>query len=232
LILDFRQVLGMDSSAILSLSKLWNFAEREGFIIAVSSVPPGVEKALRSGDLLGPKDKVGRLFPDLDAALEWCEENLIAERSGGEAALRSADEWLAREIGSSALFVRLISYLEQFEFEAGDHIFLQGDKPDALFLLYSGRVTILYKAVNGAELRLRSMSGQTVLGEMGLYRTQPRGASVRVDQTSVVYRLSADALALMEADDPSLAYAFHKFIVRILASRLEFANREAAALHA
>jgi hypothetical protein len=34
----------------------------------------------------------------------------------------------------------------------------------------------------------------------------------------------------MEAGDPSLAYAFHKFIVRILASRLDLANREAAAL--
>jgi CRP-like cAMP-binding protein len=83
---------------------------------------------------------------------------------------------------------------------------------------------------NGTELRLRSMAGQTVLGEMGLYRTHPRGASVRVDKASVVYRLSADALSVMEADDPTLAYAFHKFIVRILASRLEYANREAAAL--
>jgi hypothetical protein len=36
----------------------------------------------------------------------------------------------------------------------------------------------------------------------------------------------------MEADDPALAYAFHKFIVRILAARLDFANREAAALQA
>ena len=76
------------------------------------------------------------------------------------------------------------------------------------------------------------MAGQTVLGEMGLYRLQPRTATVRVDQTCTVYRLSADALALMEADDPSLAYAFHKFIVRILAARLELANREAGALQA
>jgi SulP family sulfate permease len=230
LILDFRQVLGIDSSAILNLHKLWNFAEREGFIIAVSSLPSAVEKALRNGGLLGPQDKVGRVFPDLDAALEWCEDNLIAERISTEAALRSADQWLAREIGSPDLFVRLVSYLEQLEFKAGDYIFVQGAKADALFLIYTGSVSVLLQLANGTELRLRSMAGQTVLGEMGLYRTHPRGASVRVDKACVVYRLSADALSVMEADDPTLAYAFHKFIVRILASRLEYANREAAAL--
>ncbi len=230
LILDLRQVLGIDSSANLNLGKLWNFAEREGFTVALSSVPPGVEKALRAGGLLGPQDKVGRLFPDLDAALEWCEENLIAERISREEALRSADEWLAREVGGAELLARLVSYLEQLEFQAGEYIFMQGDKADALYLIYTGRVSVLLQLPNGTELRLRSMAGQTVLGEMGLYRTHPRGASVRVDRACVVYRLSADALALMEADDPALAYAFHKFIVRILAARLEYANREAAAL--
>ena len=185
---------------------------------------------MRNGGLLGPQDKVGRVFPDLDAALEWCEDNLIAERISTEAALRSADQWLAREIGSPDLFVRLVSYLEQLEFKAGEYIFVQGAKADALFLIYTGSVSVLLQLANGTELRLRSMAGQTVLGEMGLYRTHPRGASVRVDKACVVYRLSADALSVMEADDPTLAYAFHKFIVRILASRLEYANREAAAL--
>lgn len=229
LILDFRQVLGIDSSAILNLGKLWNLAEREGFIIALSSVSPWLLEILQGGGLLGPTDKVGKLFPNLDAALEWCEDSLIAKHVSSESGLRSADEWLAREIGSQDLFVRLMSYLEQIEFKAGDYIFSQGAKADALFLLYTGRVSVLYQMPNGSELRLRSIAGQTVLGEMGLYRTQPRGASIRVDKSCVVYRLSADALAMMEADDPSLAYAFHKFIVRILASRLDFANREAAA---
>lgn len=231
LILDWRQVLGIDSSALLNLSKLWNFAEREGFAIALSSVPPAVEKALRNGGLLDPKNKVSSLFSDLDAALEWCEDRLIAERISNDAAMRSADEWLTREIGSPELFVRLVSYLEQLEFKVGDYIFSQGDEADALFLIYTGRVSVILQTPNGATVRLRSMAGQTVLGEMGLYRTQPRGASVVVDKAAVVYRLSADALAVMEAEDPSLAYAFHKFIVRILASRLEYANREAAALH-
>jgi len=231
LILDFRQVLGIDSSAILNLSKLWNFAEREGFIIAVSSLPPSVEKALRGGGLLQPHDKVGKLFSDLDAALEWCEDSLIAERVNGEAAMRSADEWLAREIGGRALFDRLAPCLDRLEVAAGETLFAQGAAAEELFLLYAGRVSVLLTTASGAELRLRSIAGQTVIGEMGLYRAQRRGAAVRADTACVLYRLTSRALASVEDNDPQLAYAFHKFIVRILAERLEFANRQAAEMH-
>jgi len=34
----------------------------------------------------------------------------------------------------------------------------------------------------------------------------------------------------MEQDDPTLAYAFHKLVIRTLAERLDFANRETASL--
>jgi hypothetical protein len=34
----------------------------------------------------------------------------------------------------------------------------------------------------------------------------------------------------MEKDDPTLAYAFHKMVIRTLAARVDFANREVASL--
>jgi len=42
--------------------------------------------------------------------------------------------------------------------------------------------------------------------------------------------MSVQALEQMEKDDPPLAYAFHKLVIRTLAARLEFANREIASL--
>ena len=99
IILDFRHVLGIDSSAVLSLVKLRHLAEREGFVLAISSVPPFIERALRLGSFLGAADdQVTKTFPDLDAALEWCEERLLAEHASREEAIRSADEWLTGEI--------------------------------------------------------------------------------------------------------------------------------------
>lgn len=230
-LLDFRQVLGIDSSAVMSLIKLRYFAEDENFVIALSGLAPIVEKTLRTGGFLGPThDKTVRVFADLDAALEWCEDKLLAENVSREETLRSADEWMAREIGSQDLFARLVSYLELVEYQPGDVVFAQGDPADCLYLLYSGRVTVIFTPVGGSELRLRSMVRHTVIGEMGLYRTVQRSATVRVDQPSVAYRLSREAMEQMEIDDPGLAYAFHKFVIRLLASRLDFANREVASL--
>lgn len=231
LILDFRQVLGIDSSAVMSLVKLRQAAGRNGFIVVLSSVPPQVERVLQAGGLLDDRDGAGCVvYPDIDSALEWCEEQLLAEIVTRVQAMESADEWLIREIGSAELFTRLLAYLEMIECKAGDFLIRQGDSGDSLYLLYAGRATVLYRAPNGTDLRLRSMVGHALLGEMGVYRGLPRGASVRADQPTVAYRMSGEAMARMEQDDPALAYAFHKLVIRTLASRLDFANREVAGL--
>jgi SulP family sulfate permease len=147
-----------------------------------------------------------------------------------EEALTSADNWLASEIGSEPMFARLASYLEVVECQSGDMLIRQGELGDSLYLLFAGRITVLFRTPEGTDLRLRSMVGHTIVGEMGLYRTLPRSASVRADQPTIAYRMSLQALTQMEKDDPELAYAFHKLVIRTLAARLDFANREVASL--
>jgi len=224
LILDFRQVMGIDSSAVMSLTKLRQIAERKGFDVVLAAVPPQVMRGLRTGGLSWS------VFPDTDSALEWCEEKLLAERtSSGEGGL-SADNWLASEIGSEELLPRLVSYLEVKDYKAGDYLIRQGEAGDSLYLLFAGRATVLLRTAQGAEIRLRTMIGHTIVGEMGLYRALPRGASVRADQVTIAYRMSKEAMEKMESEDPALAYAFHKLVIRTLAARLDFANREVAGL--
>ena len=231
IILDFRQVLNIDSSSVMSLIKIRHLAEREGFILVVSSLPIFVEKTLQLGGLLvSDNDPVVKKFIDLDTALEWCEERVLEENTSREEAIRSADSWLSREIGDPALFSRLVSYLEMNDYAQGDTLFVQGDDADSLYMIYTGRVSVIYRASNGTELRLRSMASHTIVGEMGLYRDVPRGATVKADRPTIVYRMSIEATRQMEQDDPGLAYAFHRFVIRTLASRLDFANREIAAL--
>ena len=143
-LLDFRQVLGINSTAVLSLIKLRHFAEGEGLSIVLSGLPAAVEHTLRGGGFLGAEyEATVRAFPDLDAALEWCEDKLLAQYQDREEALRSADEWLAREIGSQDLFMRLVSYLEMVEYLPGDVMFDRANSADCLFLLYSGRASVL-----------------------------------------------------------------------------------------
>lgn len=99
------------------------------------------------------------------------------------------------------------------EYQAGAPVFSPGEQGDGLNLLYAGRVTALYGTPEGT-----------------VYRTMPRGASVRADVPTAAYRLSRTAMEEMEQHDPALASAFHRFIVRMLAARVDFANREIAGL--
>ena len=46
----------------------------------------------------------------------------------------------------------------------------------------------------------------------------------------LIYRLTKTAFDDMQEKDPAAAVAFHKLIIRLLADRLEFANREISAL--
>ena len=224
LILDFRQVMGIDSSAVMSLIKLGQIAKRKGFDVVLAAVPPQVARGLRAGGL------DWSVFPDTDTALEWCEEKLLAEVTTGDDGRQSADNWLASEIGNEELLPRFVSYLDLIEYKAGDYLIRQGDAGDSLYLLFAGRATVLLRTAQGAEVRLRTMVGHTIVGEMGLYRALPRGASVRADQMTIAYRMSSEALTKMEIEDPALAYAFHKLVIRTLAARLDFANREVAGL--
>ncbi|WP_363345620.1 SulP family inorganic anion transporter [Methylocystis echinoides] len=231
LILDFRQVLGIDYSAVMTLHKLRHFAEREGFDLVFADLPQNVARSLSKGGLIAAEgDAICHVFPNLDAALEWCEDRLLANSAAIEEGRRSTQEWLKAELGSDALFEQLKSYFAVLELQPGDFVFRQGESGESLFLLSSGRVTILFTAPDGQDVRLRSMVGHTMLGEMGLYRDMPRGASVLVDEPTVVYRFSQEAIARMEREEPALAHAFHRFVVRTLASRLDFANREVAGL--
>ena len=74
------------------------------------------------------------------------------------------------------------------------------------------------------------MIGYTVVGEMGLYRASTRAASVIAEEPTRAFRLSRASLDRMEVEEPSVASAFHTFVVRTLADRLNFANYEISAL--
>src|SRR5262245_28774844 len=177
-VLDFHQVLGIDSSAVDSLRKLRHFAEREGLFIAVSDLSPAVQGALRPGGFFEPEDAVCQEFSSLDAALECCEDRLLAEHVGQHNAMHSADEWLAREIGGEEQLHRLKAYMKMVKHQRGDLLCAQGDAADALYIINTGRVTVLFTTPEKQEIRLRSMLRHTVVGEMGFYRSAKRGASI------------------------------------------------------
>jgi SulP family sulfate permease len=231
LMLDFRFVSGIDSSSVLIFSKMGQFAEANGVCLIFVQLQPGVRAMLHESGCIpaadGPSCPHCSVFADMDHAIEWCENQLLA---GAQLACSrvscSLKEHLADFFSDPAMIDRLMQYLERIEEPAGYRLFVKGTPAKHLYFIESGTVTAYLESDSGMRKRLRTMGAGTVVGEIGLYLGMPRSASVYTDGPGVLYRLKADDLALMEAQDAELASAFHRFIVRLVAGRLMHANEE------
>ncbi len=228
-ILDLTEATGADASAVMSLLKLKNFcAER-----AVQLVSCGLKDALRAKLAAGgaSAEWARRLvFADRNDALAWCETDLLERREACPASLGGTlDAWLGGELGPEAAEA-ILPYFERKLLKAGDVLYQQGDAAQTIDLVAEGSVAIVIRRDGAPDYRLRLMKTHTVVGEMGFFRHALRAASVISAEDSAVYALTRDAFARLELEKPAVANRFLEFIIRILANRIDFANRETAAL--
>jgi sulfate permease, SulP family len=230
IILNFSQVSGIDSSAALSFRKMKQIAQAANVILIFLHLKPAVRRQLEEGECLMPGDPHTHTLPDLDRALEWCEERLLESAALPPAASGALLEQLSRSVGDAEVAARFMGYLEHLQIPAGHCLFQQGDPADSLFFVESGRLSVWLEPGSGGRSRLRTLGAGTVAGEMGLYRDAPRSATVLADMPSQVYRLSRERLAALQTADAQAASAFHQFIVRLLARRLADANTAFEAL--
>jgi SulP family sulfate permease len=223
LILDFRHVTGVDSSALLSLSKLLSLAQQSGFATLCSSVPVSLLTILKRD----PSVCEGFAFhSDIDHAVEWCEGQMLAgsPTKSSQTPMNFHDLLKAALHNQTAIADRLVHYFVPQTIAAGEILARQGEKTRDLFLIQEGRISALFLAQNGETIRLRTLGAGSVVGEIGMYSGRPRSASLVAEVESKVWRLCAEALVAMEQNDPRVAVALHDFLARILANRLAQAN--------
>lgn len=231
LVLDFRLVSGIDSSAVLGFVKMHQLAERRRLSLVFSHTPAGIRSQLERNGIREGGEVVIRWFQELDRAVEWCEDQILLARGLTAAEERLPfDERLARVFPASVDTSHLMRYLERMEVPAGHFLMRQGDPPDDLYFIESGRVTAQMEAGDEQTVRLLTMGGGTVVGQEELYLGRSRAASVVTETPSVVYRLSAGALHRMESDEPELGIALHHLMARILTERMAAMQRTVQAL--
>jgi SulP family sulfate permease len=219
LLLDFSRVTGIDSTALLSFSKTRQLAQSSHLTILISGMTPVVRQQLEAGDFID--DEVVLPFDTLDQALEWCEDQLlIAQGCQPGDPLPPLRRQLIDLAGDDAAVDVLLRYLERLEVPGGTMVMRRGDPPDALYFIESGQVTAQLVREDGRRVRLETMLGGRVVGELGFYLGRTRTADVVTEAPSVIYRLTTAALRQMEADDPEAASTFHRLIIRLLSERV------------
>jgi SulP family sulfate permease len=223
LLVDLRRVTGMDASAVLSFRKVAQLAEASGFELVFAGVPDGVEGQLRRGGVVASGGAV-RFEPDLDRGLQWCEDRLLeGAATPGVAADGSSD-------GLAGLPSHLMAYLERRSLPEGTVLIHQGDPPEDIFVLESGRLRVELMTPEGTRMRLSTVRSGVVVGEVTLYTGAPRTAEVVAETPSVVLRLSRASLERLEAEEPETAASLHRWLATTLAERLTDSQRAFSAL--
>ncbi len=231
LVMDLRRVRGLDGSAEMVFQRFLRFAREQRCIVLLSSVTPSIERQLRSRGVTGEAGAETWFFPDLDRALEWCENRILVSyglnRLGGR---RSIDELLERLLGRGDLAKRLASCLDRHELQPDEKLIKEGDEADRVYIVLSGELGVFLDQGAGPPTRLRTMREGAVFGETEIFLDRPRSATIFAMRRAVCYSLSAATLSELEGNDPELAFAFQRLMVRLLAQRLIDLNRTIRAL--
>lgn len=231
-ILDFRLVSGLDASAVLSFAKLKQVATQKQVHLLYTSLSDEAMQRLRQGDCLEEDDPYCHIFADLDRGLEWYERQILEQHDQPDlqpqfdSPAAALAEQLKGNFSDAQQIDRLLSYLEIRQLEADEFLFHQGDPFDGLYFVASGQVSVVLKLGDTVTKRIRTYTIGNTIGEMGLYRRTLRIASVVADKSSTLYFLSTETFEKIEASDPLLASNIHRFIVNLLAERLQHREQE------
>jgi glutaminase len=176
------------------------------------------------GDLLdGLPAEGSRVFPDLDAATEWCEERLLATHgapSADQVRVGLADHRLTRGL-DAAMLTRLEALLRPRSFAAGETLFAAGDPADAIFFLVEGEVTVEIE-FEAVKRRLATLTPGLAFGEVALAGFPVRPGSVHAETDGECLALTVEDFNRLGEQDPALQAALMR---NLLASFYEVIGR-------
>ena len=227
LVFDFKLVTGIDSSAAYSFDQIKRTAQERSIKLVLVHLPSATEKALRSSGFISNEVSI---VPELDHALEECENEIIVQHQGLEQEEASLRDWFTQILGTAEDAAELIHRCERLEVDAGEIIVSAGDAADSMHFILDGRVGIMIPKSDGGTTRVRSLGRYTTIGEMGLVSKTPRNATIQAEVASVLYVLSTQQFEALKSESPLLGQKLLSYFVAVMAERLTFANRLIAVL--
>ena len=221
IILDFQDVVGMDSSAHTAFWRCEQIAAKAGAEIVLCGLGASVSAQFRQRGLLRAASATVRCFDTLDLALQHAEDALL--RAAGVAAAglgQSLADHISAMLGEPVQQAELAPYLAPLQLDAGEVLIRQGERDEAMYFIERGRVSIWLERPGTTPVRLASTATGGLVGEMALYRGGVRSATVIADEPTEVTVLSAAQLARMEWENPRLAGLLQRCLVLQMADKL------------
>ena len=237
LVLDMRRVQSVDFTAAHILELVADMmAERGGVLIfshTPSRVPSGQDMVSYFQHVgLARKERSTRIFPHLDAALEWVENLLLQEEH-----VERPEEatWEIRELDvlrerKQETLAALEAAIETRTFKAGETIFSTGDVGRELYFIRQGSVRILLPLAGRTAHHLATFGRGDVFGELSFVDHAPRSADAVAERETSVYVLTRERFNALQQEHHKLALNLMDWLGVVIASRLRRADDELQAL--
>jgi len=222
-VLDFKAVRAIDLVDVPIFSHLIESYEETGGEIAFSDID---RHPLFADDLARYREREGlhpvRTFPDLDMALEWCEQGLIEKYGSVEMEPELSLAQHGATIGMSPEQIALLAeHLQHREYEAGEEIYSEDDtEVDEMLLITAGKISVLVRDEEGGHSRIATLSPGLTLGEVAMLSGHSRIGTSVADTRVGAYVLEAGDLELLRAADPTLVSIFFENLIKLMAVRV------------
>jgi glutaminase len=185
-----------------------------------------LEEALIAADHPGGM----RAFDDLDPALEWCENRILAAAGPKVApavALEAHELCVGLDARALAAFSRV---LRPRRYAQGEVIIRQGDPAEEIYLLMSGVVSVTLDLPDGRRRRLSTVPAGAVFGELTVVDRSGRTADVRADTPVECLVLPAAELDGLAETNPSLKITLLTNLLRNVQRTVARLDRQVTAL--
>ena len=233
-IIDFKRVHLADTSArklIVRAARAMAGGETE--LVFASMHDDGPLAPLARAFAEPENEKLVRIFRDADAALEWCEDQLLAYGTHGAAGTKFALSEINLFKGLKPEECRLLeSIVQPLVFEKGDVIIREGADANLFFVLARGTVSVQIKVPGQGERKKRvaSIGPGLSFGEMALLDGGKRSADIVADDKVICYGLRVQQLHELTAAHPNIMITILGNLTREFSERLRHANEEIGVL--
>jgi CRP/FNR family transcriptional regulator, cyclic AMP receptor protein len=121
------------------------------------------------------------------------------------------DELELFESLSDADIDSLARKVDTVTWEAGSTIFEEGDRGDACYVIHSGRVKVMRRLVDGQPIALAQVGHGAVVGELALFASDRRSATLQaVEQTTAIAISRDDLMEILHSNaDAAISMAVH-----------------------
>ncbi len=237
IILDMKRVQSVDFSAANMLNQIHKRIKGKSGYMMLSNIPMNLatgQNIKKYLDRLGFSETTDlKFFHDIDAALEWSEEDIL-EKYAHEKALAgrmlSLSEIEILKGTSEKVLAMLSEHVKEKSFEEDEYVFRMGEKSDEICFMRSGMVKILLPMHDGTSLHIATFSKGDFFGDMSFLDKADRSANALCKAPTSIFLLSRSEFDKAVEKYPELGGIFFERLALEISHRLRLNNIELLAL--